>query len=41
MNFIQKLTLGGLGGLDLSVKKVGNQVSLVEPYRDGLPVLQP
>lgn len=41
MNFIQKLTLGGLGGLDLSVKKVGNQVSLVEPYRDGLPILQP
>lgn len=41
MNLLQRATLGGIGGLDLSVKKVGNQVGLVESYRDGLPVLQP
>lgn len=41
MNLLQRATLGGIGGLNLSVKKVGNQVSLVESYRDGLPVLQP
>jgi len=41
MNFLQKATLSGIGGLDFRVKKVGNQVSLAEPYRDGLPVLQP
>jgi len=41
VNIVQKLTLGAVGGLDLRVKKVGNQVSLVEGYRDGLPLLQP
>lgn len=41
MNFLQKATLGGVGGLDLNTKKVGNQVGLVETYRDGLPILQP
>lgn len=41
MNPIQKATLGVIGGLNLSVKRVGNQVSLVESYRDALPVLKP
>lgn len=41
MNLIQKATLGAIGGLNLQVKKVGNQVPLVETYRDGLPILQP
>lgn len=41
MNFLQRVTLGGIGGLNLNVKKVGSQVSLVESYRDGQPVLQP
>jgi HK97 family phage portal protein len=41
MNLLQKVTLGTIGGLDLRVKKVGNQVPLVESYRDGLPILKP
>jgi len=41
MNRLQKLTLSGVGGLPLKEKQVGNQVSLTEPYRDGLPILQP
>lgn len=41
MNAIQKATLSAVGGLDLSVKRVGNQVPLVETYRDGVPILQP
>ena len=41
MNLIQKATLSAIGGLDLSVKRVGNQVPLVETYRDGIPILQP
>lgn len=41
MNSIQKATLGIVGGLNLSIKRVGNQVSLVESYRDSLPVLKP
>lgn len=41
MNFIQKATLGAVGGLDLNVKRVGNQVPLVESYRDGLPIIEP
>ena len=40
MNFIQRATLGIVGGLNLNVKKVGNQVPLVDSYRDGLPILQ-
>lgn len=41
MNFLQRATLGGVSGLNLNVKKVGNQQPLVERYRDGLPILQP
>lgn len=41
MNFLQRATLSGVGGLNLNTKAVGNQVPLVESYRDELPVLQP
>lgn len=41
MNFLQRATLGAISGLNLNVKRVGNQQPLVETYRDGLPILQP
>jgi HK97 family phage portal protein len=41
MSWIQRLTANLFGGSQVQVKKVGNQVPIVERYRDGLPVLQP
>lgn len=41
MNLLQRATLGGIGGLDLSKKKIGNQAPIVESYRSGHPVIQP
>jgi HK97 family phage portal protein len=41
MSLIRRLTASLLRPDGLSLKKVGNQVPIVERYRDGLPVLQP
>ncbi|MCA1806620.1 MAG: phage portal protein, partial [Actinobacteria bacterium] len=39
VNFIQKATLGVMGGLD--TKKIGTQASVVPAGRDGVPLFQP
>ena len=39
-NPLQKATLGVIGGLNLETKKVGDQLPLVERFRDGLAVYE-
>jgi HK97 family phage portal protein len=41
MSLIRRLTASLFSSGALRVKKVGNQVPIVERYRDGLPILQP